>query len=96
MVLTKIDALISPQETHVKTIRSSEIDTLVNDVTKLAGGLPDGQNLLEGLNLDSVTVTSLVALYAKSLKDGKLNVSFAKSMKNQIDLVMKDAYGIGL
>ena len=80
----------------MQTTCGDSIQTFINDVTKLAGGLPDSKMFLEGLNVDTVSMPSLVTLYSKTVKEGKLTQEFAKSMKSQIDTVVKDACGIRL
>ena len=65
------------------------VSVLNGEMLNLAGGLPNGERLLDGLDGTTCTLASITAAYNKLVKS-KITKDFEERMKTGIDRVTKE------
>ena len=84
----KIDELVHPLSDHLTSVMDDNVSVLNSEMLEMAGGLPNRERLLDGLDANTCTLASITAAY-KAHKS-KITTDFENLMKTAIDKVTKE------
>ena len=89
-MLCDLDDLIKPLLDHFTEQIKQGVTTFMESGSKMVGGLPEGEQLLGGLEPDKATLPQIMTQYASQKKSEKIEKDFPPKMRSQIETMTKD------
>ena len=76
------------------TAATTNLEGLLTNMKAVSGGMPQGKNLLEGIDADKASLPQIMAIYKSQKTSQALNADFEESLKKVNEAVGQDSYSL--